>query len=170
MDYKMQYILPIYRHARWYDVFTLIDENFSHLGQDVEDLAGVVGPTGATGPPGPMGATGPAGATGPTGATGLTGAPGPQGPVGTVDKITVTNLTVSTSAWAANTTYSGFGFRASVAITGATANHFPIVAYHPTNVLTGNFAPIADSYAGGVYLYAKTVPAATVTIPAIVLL
>ena len=81
-----------------------------------------------------------------------------------------TGKTVATSAWTSNTTYSaqGYGFRAAVACTGVTASHRPDVAFSCADAVGGNFAPVADSYAGGVYIYCKTKPTATVTIPSIV--
>ena len=78
--------------------------------------------------------------------------------------------TIATSAWASNTTYSGYAYRASVACSGVTANHFPVVVFSPADALGGNFAPVVQSYAGGVYIYAKSKPTATVTIPNIVCL
>lgn len=81
-----------------------------------------------------------------------------------------TGKTVAVSAWVANSTYSaqGYGFRAAVACAGVTASHRPDVAFGAADAVGGNFAPIVESYAGGVYLYCKTKPTATVTIPSIV--
>ena len=62
----------------------------------------------------------------------------------------------------------GYNFRASVACTGVTANHRPDVAFSVADAVSGNFAPVADSYDGGVYIYCKETPTATVTIPSIV--
>ena len=89
-----------------------------------------------------------------------------------VDKKTLvfTGKTVATTAWAANSTYSaqGYAFRASVVCTGVTASHRPDVAFGAADSVGGNFAPFCESYAGGVYIYCKTKPTATVTIPSIV--
>jgi hypothetical protein len=89
-----------------------------------------------------------------------------------VDKKTLvfTGKTVATTAWAANSTYSaqGYGFRASVACAGVTTSHRPDVAFGAADSVGGNFAPFCESYAGGVYIYAKTKPTATITIPSIV--
>ena len=86
------------------------------------------------------------------------------------NQLVFTGKTAAVSAWAANTTYSaqGYGFRAAVACAGVTASHRPDVAFGAADSVGGNFAPIADSYAGGVYIYCKTKPTATVTIPSIV--
>ena len=80
------------------------------------------------------------------------------------------NKTVATSAWASNSTYPDYGYRASVTCSGVTANHFPIVVFSPADAQSGNFAPVAQSYSGGVYIYAAEKPTATLTISNIVCL
>lgn len=78
--------------------------------------------------------------------------------------------TVATSAWAANATYSaqGYGFRASVPLSGVTADHIPDVTFAMADAVSGNLAPLADTYAGGIYIYAKEQPSATVNIASVV--
>lgn len=80
------------------------------------------------------------------------------------------NLTVATSAWASNATYEDFPFRAAVAITGCTTSHRPDVTYSVADATSANFAPVAESYAGGIYIYAAEKPTATVTIPTVTLI
>lgn len=74
--------------------------------------------------------------------------------------ITVNNVSVSN--WAANTTYKDYGYRASVAISGVTTAHVPDVTFGLTEALSGKYAPISETYNGGVYLYSKTNTAITV--------
>lgn len=78
--------------------------------------------------------------------------------------------TVATSAWAANTTYSaqGYGYRASVPLSGVTADHIPDVTFAMADAVSGNLAPLADTYMGGIYIYAKEQPSATVNIASVV--
>ena len=78
--------------------------------------------------------------------------------------------TVATSAWAADTTYSaqGYGFRASVPLSGVTASHIPDVTFAMADAVSGNLAPLADTYDGGLYIYAKEQPTATVNIASVV--
>lgn len=78
--------------------------------------------------------------------------------------------TVATSAWAADTTYSaqGYGYRASVPLSGVTADHIPDVTFAMADAVSGNLAPLADTYAGGIYIYAKEQPSATVNIASVV--
>ena len=78
------------------------------------------------------------------------------------------NQTIATSAWASDTTYADYPYRASVALPPITAVSFVEIVFSPTDATSGNFAPVCDTYAGGVYLYAKAVPDAAITIPTII--
>lgn len=78
--------------------------------------------------------------------------------------------TVASSAWASDSTYSaqGYSFRASVPLSGVTADHIPDVTFAMADAVSGNLAPLADTYAGGIYIYAKEQPTATVNIASVV--
>lgn len=78
------------------------------------------------------------------------------------------NQTIATSAWASDTTYADYPYRASVALPSITAVSFVEIVFSPADATSGNFAPVCDTYAGGVYLYAKAVPDAAITIPTII--
>lgn len=80
--------------------------------------------------------------------------------------ITTTNKTVRTSAWSSDSTYAdlGFNYRASVSVTNVTTKYIPDVNFSPADQYSGNLAAFADTYNGGVYIYAKTQPTETVTI------
>lgn len=80
-----------------------------------------------------------------------------------------TNTAVATSAWSADATYSSYGYRASVALTGATTAMIPEVIFGIEDASSGIFAPGAETYSGGVYIYASEVPSAAITIPTIIL-
>jgi hypothetical protein len=82
-------------------------------------------------------------------------------------KLTFTNKSVAASAFVSNSTYSDFPYRAAVALTGVTAAMVPEVFFGLTDAMSGNFAPVAESYAGGIYIYAAAKPSATTTIPTI---
>lgn len=88
--------------------------------------------------------------------------------VGNADIITATNTSVPVSAWVTNTTYTDYPYRASIAIAGCTADYIPIVTFGADDAISGNFAPVAETYAGGVYIYAAA--AAAITIKSIVLI
>jgi hypothetical protein len=83
-------------------------------------------------------------------------------------RLTFTDKSVATSAWLSDSTYTDFPYRAAVPCAGVTAAHFAQVALAPDDALGGNLAPVCLSYDGGIYLYAKAVPTATITIPTIV--
>ena len=103
------------------------------------------------------------------GGTGATTSAGALANLGAQAKrLTFTNKTVATSAWASDTTYADFPFRAAVPCTGVTESMFVQVVLAPEDATGGNFAPVCRSYTGGVYLYAKATPEAEITIPTIV--
>jgi hypothetical protein len=84
-------------------------------------------------------------------------------------KLTFTNTTVETASFAADETYGDFPYRAAVPLTGAAEAMTPEVVFGVTDAMSGTFAPVAESYAGGVYIYAAELPSAAVTIPTILL-
>lgn len=83
-------------------------------------------------------------------------------------RVRVTNVQVAVSDWSSdNSTSADYPWRASVPITGVTADMRPEVRFSIADVESGIFAPFAQSYAGGVYIYAAEKPGAAVTIPVI---
>ena len=78
--------------------------------------------------------------------------------------ITTGATTVQTSAWSADTTYEGYGYRASIAMSNVTSNYVPSVTFGIAEAESGNFAPVADTYSGGVYIYAKEQPTEAVNV------
>lgn len=77
------------------------------------------------------------------------------------------SVSVATSAWVSDTTYTDYPFRVSIPIDGCTVNHIPEVTFALADATSGNFAPIAETYDGGVYIYAAEVPSEAITIPTI---
>ena len=84
-------------------------------------------------------------------------------------KLTFTNTTVEAASFAADETYGDFPYRAAVPLTGAAEAMTPEVVFGAADAMSGTFAPVAESYAGGVYIYAVELPSAAVTIPTILL-
>ena len=84
-------------------------------------------------------------------------------------KLTFTNTTVEAASFAADETYGDFPYRAAVPLTGAAEAMTPEVVFGAADAMSGTFAPVAESYAGGVYIYAAELPSAAVTIPTILL-
>ena len=82
-------------------------------------------------------------------------------------KLTFTDTTVAAAAFAPDTTYADFPFRASVSLAEVTGTMVPEVIFGATDAASGIFAPVAETYNGGVYIYASEVPSAAITIPTI---
>lgn len=83
-------------------------------------------------------------------------------------KLSVTNVSVSASAFVSNSTYSDFPYRASVTMSGVTTGMIPEVIFALAEAVSGNFSPVAQTYNGGVYIWAAEKPSATITIPTII--
>lgn len=83
-------------------------------------------------------------------------------------KLQFNNVSVPASAFVADNTYEDYGFRAAVTLSGVTSTMIPEVVFSLADAVSGIFAPIAESYIGGVYLYASDVPESAITIPVII--
>ena len=157
----------------------------SKSGMPAVSGANIRGPQGEQGPAGQDGAQGPAGQDG------AQGPEGPAGAAATINGVNALTIeegdnvslsqsgstvtisaqanvvtsgaaNVATSAWSSNSTYSAYPYRASVTVSGMTANHVPGVVFDPDDADYGKLAPVCDSYNGGVYIYASAVPGAVV--------
>lgn len=82
-------------------------------------------------------------------------------------KVQFLNTTIATASFVSNSTYQDYPYRAAVGLTGVLASMIPEVIFSLTDATSGNFAPVAECYNGGIYLYAASVPDATITIPTI---
>ena len=83
------------------------------------------------------------------------------------------NISVASSAWGSNSTPSsyvdaGFPYRATVSVSGITANMIPQVVFDLNDSMSGIFAPIAESITNGVQIYASDIPENDITIPTII--
>ncbi len=78
------------------------------------------------------------------------------------------DVEVSGADYAEDGTFEEYPLRAAVALNGVAADMWPEVVYAPADVCEGIHAPVADCYAGGVYLYANAKPIAPITIPAVI--
>lgn len=81
--------------------------------------------------------------------------------------LTQTNVSVARTAWASDTTYADFGYRASVPFEGCTAEFVPNVIFSAADAMSGIFAPVAEAVSGAVYIYASENPEAGIVIPVI---
>lgn len=82
-------------------------------------------------------------------------------------KVQFLNTTIATASFVSNSTYQDFPYRATVPLTGVLASMTPEVIFSLADAVSGNFAPVAECYDGGVYLYAASMPDAAITIPTI---
>lgn len=83
-------------------------------------------------------------------------------------KLQFTNTAVSASSFVGDTTYTDYPFRASVPLDGVIQSMIPEVVLSLADSTGGLFAPIAESYDGGIYLYSTSVPDSDLTIPTII--
>ena len=86
--------------------------------------------------------------------------------------LTFTNVEFPVGWMATSDRYAdeGFPYFGAIPLTGATASMTPEVVFSVADAVSGIFAPVAETYAGGVYIYASELPSATtITIPTIIL-
>ena len=77
--------------------------------------------------------------------------------------------TVTVGSWVADTTYPQYGYRAPVAIGDKIlSSMIPDVMFAPEQQNSGLFSSTANSYNGGVYIYASAIPQTSFVIPTIV--
>lgn len=84
-------------------------------------------------------------------------------------KLQFNNTTVRATSFVNTGTYEDYPFRASVALEGAISSMIPEVVFGLVDATSGNFAPVVESYNGGVYLYASDIPETDITIPVILM-
>ena len=148
------------------------------------------GPAGPQGPKGDPGEQGPAGEKGPQGEKGDPGADGrtpvkgtdyfTQEEIGsiqdqaaqnaadllaqTLSPLRFSDITVPASAFAADSTYPDYPYRAAVALTGVLERMIPEVVFSVSTLADTGFAPVAQCYDGGVYIWADGIPSGDVAI------
>lgn len=83
------------------------------------------------------------------------------------DGDTVT-VVYTASPWETDATYADFPYRATVPLTGVTAAMMPQVIFDVAEATSGDYAPVEETYTGGVYIWAASVPGAAITIPTII--
>ncbi len=74
---------------------------------------------------------------------------------------------LSASNWIADNTYPDFPYRCAIALPGVVASDVPEVIYGLDEATSGDYAPIAECYNGGVYVYSADSTA--ITIPTILI-
>ena len=82
-------------------------------------------------------------------------------------KLAFFEIQVPSSDFVEDTTYGDYGFRAAVALDGALSSMVPEVIFGAADAAGGNYCPVSETYDGGLYIYAASVPDSDVTIPTI---
>ena len=82
-------------------------------------------------------------------------------------KLKFTDVLVPSANFVDDTTYTDFPLRAEVPLDGVLGTMTPEVILGVADATSGNFAPVSETYTGGIYLYASSVPDSDVTIPTI---
>ena len=83
-------------------------------------------------------------------------------------KLVFANTTVPVSAFVSDNTYQDYPFRAAVTLANVIASMIPNVVYSVSALTDNNFAPVAECYNGGVYIYADSKPSAPIAIDTII--
>ena len=84
------------------------------------------------------------------------------------DALVFTNQSVPVASFVSNTTYADYPFRASVTLSGVTADMVPLVVFSYNDSVNSKLCNIAATYAGGIYIYAKEKPASPVVIDTVI--
>lgn len=79
-----------------------------------------------------------------------------------------TDVRIAPSSYDADATYPDFPFRAAIPLDGINETMTPWVAFDVAEAIGGLFAPVADCYNGGVYIYAESALNYEVIIPTII--
>ena len=77
---------------------------------------------------------------------------------------TFTNVTAS--SWASDNTYSDYFYKGTIALSGVTSSDVAWVTFGVEQATSGEYAPICDTYNGGVYIWSQS--NTSITIPSIV--
>ena len=74
--------------------------------------------------------------------------------------IKLSNTTVNN--WVSDTTYADYPYKATIAAADVTSTMVAEVIYSVADATSGNYAPICETYDGGVYIYSKVNTAITI--------
>ena len=83
-------------------------------------------------------------------------------------RLQFSNVSVAVSTFVSNATSEAYPLRAAIALDGVLETMVPEVIFSLADAAGGNFAPVAETYNGGIYIYAAEKPEAAVTIPTII--
>ena len=72
-----------------------------------------------------------------------------------------------TPVWATDSTYSDYGFKGTITLSGVKSSMFAEIVFSMVDATSGNYAPICETFNGGVYIWSKVNTA--ITIPSIII-
>ena len=78
------------------------------------------------------------------------------------------NKVVAKADFKSDNTYTDYPYRAAIAVNGVTTNMIPEIIFNVVDAISGNYSPVAQTYNGGVYIYAASPPDNNLTIPTII--
>lgn len=81
--------------------------------------------------------------------------------------ILVENTTVETGAWEDDGTYADYRYRATIPIAGVTSDLYAEIVFAVEDAVGGIYAPVANTYNGGVYIYASEITGSDIVVPTI---
>ncbi len=79
-----------------------------------------------------------------------------------------TDKQVATSAWAADSTYPSYPYKANITCSGVTSNYYAEVTFDLDDAISGFYCPLCSTGSNIVSIYAISVPTAAITIPTII--
>lgn len=84
-------------------------------------------------------------------------------------KRVVMNKVVDKEDFTSDNTYTDYPYRAAIAVNGVTTDMIPEIIFDVADAIGGNYSPVAQTYNGGVYIYAASPPDNNLTIPTIII-
>lgn len=83
-------------------------------------------------------------------------------------KLLYVNAAIPSASFASDSTYEDFPYRAAIALSSVNSSMIPELTFGLEDVVEGIFAPVAETYNGGIYVYANEIPENTTIIPTII--
>ena len=85
-----------------------------------------------------------------------------------VTRLIFTNVSVAANSWSSDSTYTDYGYKATISTSDVTASMTPWVIFAPSEADSGNYASVCTPGRGSVTIYAKEAPEAAIMIPTII--
>ena len=83
-------------------------------------------------------------------------------------KLLYVNVAIPSTSFASDSTYEDFPYRATMALSSVSSSMIPELTFGLEDAVEGIFAPVAETYNGGIYVYANGIPENTTIIPTII--